>query len=53
MSELAQKNAQTGNAEAQETNYVFMDGEVVQYENAKISVRTPTLSYMEHLFLKA
>lgn len=50
MSELAQTSSKTDDIKKQQTNYVFMDGDYVPYENAKISVRTHAFLYGTSVF---
>lgn len=50
MSESTQCAGSSNNENPQKLNYVFMDGEYVPYENAKISVRTHAFLYGTSVF---
>jgi len=48
--ELPQSIIDTNSSNTEKVNYVFMDGEYVPYENAKISVRTHAFLYGTSVF---
>ena len=50
MPELPQSIIDTNSSNTEKVNYVFMDGEYVPYENAKISVRTHAFLYGTSVF---